>query len=217
MELGIEGSVEFLGFYDDLVPFYGKASVFLCTSEYEGFSLSILEALAAGLPVVMYELPYLAMVQNNESIVPVPFGDADAAADELVGLLTDAERRERLSCCARSYAQNLASYDYAEAWEGVFSSLGELREPQAMDASERLMWDTLLQHYAMGTTKLVQQRDAARRGGCGGGSEIERIHKSASYRIGRTITWPARKIRTLIECVNEHGLSYTVRVYLKRG
>lgn len=216
-ELGIEGSVEFLGFHDDPAPFYKKASVFLCTSEYEGLPLSILEALAAGLPVVMYDLSYLTIVQNNESIVPVPFGDADMAADELVGLLADTERRERLSRCARSYAQNLASYDYAEVWEGVFSSLGELHQPPVVDASERLMWDTLLRHYAMGITKLVQQRDAARRGGCGGGSEIERIHKSASYRIGRTITWPARKIRTLIECVNEHGLSYTVRVYLKRG
>ena len=40
--------------------------------------------------------------------------------------------------------------------------------------------------------------------------EIDNIHHSWTYRIGRIITWLPRKIRGGIRCYQEHGLSYTV-------
>ncbi len=39
--------------------------------------------------------------------------------------------------------------------------------------------------------------------------EINNIHSSATYKIGRIITWLPRKLRGLICCYNEHGLLYT--------
>ena len=39
--------------------------------------------------------------------------------------------------------------------------------------------------------------------------EISAIHSSATYKIGRIITWPPRKIRGLVRCFKEHGLDYT--------
>lgn len=40
--------------------------------------------------------------------------------------------------------------------------------------------------------------------------EISRIHQSASYRIGRSITFFPRKIRGLVRCYHEHGVRYTL-------
>ena len=41
--------------------------------------------------------------------------------------------------------------------------------------------------------------------------EVELIHQSVSYRIGRFITWLPRKIRGGIRCYHEHGFSYTFK------
>lgn len=46
--------------------------------------------------------------------------------------------------------------------------------------------------------------------------EAELIRMSASYKIGRFITWPYRKVRTFKRCLEEHGWAYTWRVYVTR-
>lgn len=47
-------------------------------------------------------------------------------------------------------------------------------------------------------------------------SEIEKIYRSASFRIGRAITFLPRKLRTLICCLKEHGFVYTWNAYIGR-
>jgi len=41
--------------------------------------------------------------------------------------------------------------------------------------------------------------------------EIQNIHSSWSYRIGRFITWLPRKVRGGIRCYQEHGVAYTMQ------
>ena len=47
--------------------------------------------------------------------------------------------------------------------------------------------------------------------------EIERIHSSATYKIGRIATWPVRKVRTFVNCIKEHGFHETMLIYTRRG
>ena len=51
-ELGLEDSVEFLGFVDDLQSEMATAGIFLATALAEPFGLSVVEAMAHGLPVI---------------------------------------------------------------------------------------------------------------------------------------------------------------------
>ena len=39
--------------------------------------------------------------------------------------------------------------------------------------------------------------------------ELEEVRSSASYRIGRLITWVPRKIMGLVRCYRDHGIGYT--------
>ena len=50
--LGCAGSIHLLGHRDDIDALYVAADLFVSSSAWEGMPLSILEAMAAGLPVV---------------------------------------------------------------------------------------------------------------------------------------------------------------------
>ena len=45
--------------------------------------------------------------------------------------------------------------------------------------------------------------------------ELDSTRKSASFRLGFLLTWPARKTRNFIRCLKEHGLLYTLKVYFR--
>lgn len=89
-ELGLEDKVEFLGFRDDLPDLLSQADVFLSVSLWEGFGLSIVEAMAAGLPVVVGDVPGVAEVVGRDSgcglfADPSSPGDIAARLEELLG------------------------------------------------------------------------------------------------------------------------------------
>ena len=118
-----------------------SAHMFVSTSIIEGYQLTIAEAQARGLPVAMYELPWLTLVQDNEGIVSVPQGDARGLARRILELSDDPERYARLSRASQEAAGRAVSYDFARLYEGVVA--GELPdefspEPSQDDARQLL-------------------------------------------------------------------------------
>ncbi|WP_250007239.1 glycosyltransferase family 4 protein [Actinoplanes sp. M2I2] len=73
-------------------------------SRYETFSLSALEAMAHGKPVVYFDLPQLRWI-GDDCAIPVPAFDVDALGRAMRDLATDAARRESLG--RRGYARSL--------------------------------------------------------------------------------------------------------------
>lgn len=45
-------------------------------------------------------------------------------------------------------------------------------------------------------------------------ARLQNTQRSASYRLGRLLTWPLRKVRGGVRCVEEHGFGYTLRLAL---
>ncbi len=72
---------------DELRGLYARASVFAFLSEYEGFGLTVLEALAAGLPAVVLDTSVAREVYGLAACY-VPPGDIPATAAALRGFLT---------------------------------------------------------------------------------------------------------------------------------
>ncbi|GAB3611874.1 hypothetical protein GCM10027415_02140 [Humibacter ginsengisoli] len=93
-DLGVEGSVDFVGFQSDVGDWLRRASVFLAPTPREGLGLAVLEAMAHGLPVVAAaaggHLETVGSVQGSELFPP---GDADAAGHLLAALIRDGARR----------------------------------------------------------------------------------------------------------------------------
>ena len=83
---GVRGNLEFLGKVDrkELLENLSKAAFFVSASEYEGFGISILEAMAAGCVVVVNDIPaFREFVKDGENGFIVDFSDYGAVAQTL--------------------------------------------------------------------------------------------------------------------------------------
>jgi glycosyltransferase involved in cell wall biosynthesis len=102
---GIEG-VELLGERDDVPALLAQANVFVLTSLSEGMPISVLEAMAAGLPVVATAVGGVPeIVVDGETGFLVPVEDAEAVAAALTRLLDDRSLRERMGAAGRRRAE----------------------------------------------------------------------------------------------------------------
>ncbi len=103
-ELGLGEVVRFLGRLPDqaLLDWYAAADVFALPSRSEGQGIVALEAMAAGLPVVVSAVGGLVgTVDDGRTGYMVPFGDTDLFAARLSTLLQDVHLRQRLGAAAR--------------------------------------------------------------------------------------------------------------------
>jgi glycosyltransferase involved in cell wall biosynthesis len=101
-ELGIEQSTEFVGWLPDPTEAFRSAAVFLAPAPGEPCGLSVLEAMAHGLPVVAAASGgHAETVGSAPGARVFPPGDAEAAAQHLVGLCSDADGRSRYGTLLR--------------------------------------------------------------------------------------------------------------------
>jgi|FLYL01.1.fsa_nt_gi glycosyltransferase involved in cell wall biosynthesis len=86
--LGLGEAVTLVGYRSDVEPYLRHASVFAFPSLMEGLGTSVLEAMAAGLPVVAFDIPPVREVTGEGAVARlVPPGDETRLADEICSLL----------------------------------------------------------------------------------------------------------------------------------
>jgi len=119
--LGIESDVRFLGYVaeEDLPGLYGSAEVFCFPSIVEGFGLPPLEAMACGAPVITSDAEAL-IETTGDAAEHVPALDAEALADAMRRVLTDAALRERLRAAGLARAAHFTCSRTAEATRAVY-------------------------------------------------------------------------------------------------
>jgi glycosyltransferase involved in cell wall biosynthesis len=107
--LAIDDRVRFLGTRSegDLPGLVRRAACMLLASEYEGCPLSIIEAMAGGVPVVATSVGGVPeIVVDGETGLLAGAGDSQAIAAALSAVLSDPERARRLGAAGRERAQN---------------------------------------------------------------------------------------------------------------
>jgi glycosyltransferase involved in cell wall biosynthesis len=111
-ELGLGGRVRFLGVREDVPELLRKASGLVLASEYEGCPLVVLEAMAAGVPVVATAVGGMSeLVEDGRSgILSRPGDDADLAA-ALRRLLASPAEARAMGEAARGDAERRFSHD----------------------------------------------------------------------------------------------------------
>jgi glycosyltransferase involved in cell wall biosynthesis len=121
-QLGLEQSVDWLG-YRDGRPKYAilkRSRVFLHTSIYDNNGMAACEAMAVGVPAVLFDLPPLR-IAYPQGALRAPMGDTQAFAECALRILSDDALHARLSQEGRALARRWA-------WEGrTEAALASLR------------------------------------------------------------------------------------------
>ena len=103
--LGQEGRIVFAGMRTDVHRLFGAADVFALSSLWEGLPVALLEAMAAGLPVVSTDVGDIPHVLGAADAVLVPAGNETAFADALERVGADAAVRAVLAARAAEAAR----------------------------------------------------------------------------------------------------------------
>jgi glycosyltransferase involved in cell wall biosynthesis len=120
-ELGLAAAVRFRGDSDPAPDLYG-ARMFLLTSRAEGFSRAVVEALAAGLPVVATDVGGMAEI-GGEAVRLAPVGDDAALAAHVLAWLGDPGARDRAAAAARAAADRFAPAACGRAYADLYAEL----------------------------------------------------------------------------------------------
>jgi glycosyltransferase involved in cell wall biosynthesis len=99
--------VKALGYLTDLKPFYAASDALTLPSRHEGFPYSLLEAAAAGLPLIGTDIPGIrCAIKAEETGILVPFNDEVALANAIKRVANDPSLRNYLGQNARRRVEN---------------------------------------------------------------------------------------------------------------
>lgn len=225
--LDLKAAVDIPGECADVAPYYRRADILLMASRFEGAPMVINEAKAKGLPVIMFDLPYVEGTRPGEGVVTVPMNDVEAMAREMKSCMTDKKKYERLSQEGRKSLKKYETGTVMKRWEKLLDVVEshtitpERLEPMCEAVSpERMLpmtmneissfvsaiqsrWDSLWgENYA-----IAADRDRI----CGERrfweSEFQRISNSRSFKIGRAVTWPLRMVRNSFLVLRYEGFA----------
>jgi glycosyltransferase involved in cell wall biosynthesis len=123
--LQLDGDVRFLGTRRDVPEVLAASDIFVLPSHWEGLSLSLLEAMACGLPVIVTRVGGNGdVVEENQSGILVPPRDHVALAEAVLCLLDDPVLRLRLGQGAYKRFKSKFSLDrFVRAHESLYAVL----------------------------------------------------------------------------------------------
>ena len=125
-QLGIRDRVHLAGFAQNIQPHLEAADAFVLSSRWEGLPVSVLEASAAGLPIVATD-----GAGTRETLLPgetgllVPVGDAAALSTAMAAVMAlPPDQRRRIGIRGRQFVEeNFSLAQIVDRWEQLYNRL----------------------------------------------------------------------------------------------
>ena len=126
--LGLDGRLTFTGLRHDAPAFAARADLVVVSSDSEGLPLVVLEALAAGTPVISTPVEGVRELCEAGVVEIVPEAGAEALATGIVELLADPRRRAQMGARGRELVAARYSGDaMVDAYERLYVELNRRR------------------------------------------------------------------------------------------
>ena len=137
-ELDLEDSIEFLGLKSNVYPYYHDSDIFVLPSLWEGMPITVIEAMATGLPIVATAVGGVPdMIDDGKTGLLVDI-NKDQIAEALRKLAKDSNLRMRLGKAARDASVCYSSQEMARGYESLyrFAISGYLKRKTNKDKGE---------------------------------------------------------------------------------
>jgi glycosyltransferase involved in cell wall biosynthesis len=138
-DLGLSDRVHFLGVRTDIPDVLAAMDVFVLSSDWEGNPLSVIEAMAAGLPTVSTAAGGVPeLIESGKEGFVVPLGDLDGLAKSMTFLLNHKPVRETMGAAAARRARD--KFDVSvmiRAYEHLYETLPSGRNSRNTKADRR--------------------------------------------------------------------------------
>lgn len=122
-EAGLEDCICLHPSVPDVHRRVGNGAMFVSSSDYEGLSNSMIEAMAIGLPTICTDCPVggaRMVIEDGVNGLLVPVGSREALTAAMCRVADDPALAERLSRNGRKLRQELSVGDIANRWEQLF-------------------------------------------------------------------------------------------------
>jgi len=122
-KFGITDNIEIVPPTSEIGKYYQKASVHLLTSITESFCLVIAEAKSYHIPTVMYDIPFLELIEDGKGVLVERQGDIEGMARQIVSLLQHPTESKRLGEEAFATLKHFSDDEVIVRWQSIFDSL----------------------------------------------------------------------------------------------
>ncbi|MDE6433958.1 MAG: glycosyltransferase [Lachnospiraceae bacterium] len=181
---GLENNVILCGETTNIDLYYKKASIHLLTSVSETFPMTIVESKSFGIPLVMYNLPFIEITKSGKGLISVPQGNKNLLSEAIVKILKDDEYREKLGEEAKNSLAEFLQYDLKKAWSDLIESPIEKEKISNIgDKKYEVLMQSMLMHYGEGSRRNYKRI-----------KDYEKIENSKDYKIGRILLRYPKKI-----------------------
>lgn len=125
-ELGLRKVVYFLGWKDNIYPYLRNSSLFVLSSNYEGFGWVLLEAMTQGLPIISTDSPYgpREVLDNGRSGILVPVGNISKMKIAILKTLQVKDEYKKYSQRSRDriqfFSEKKMLFEYKKLINGAF-------------------------------------------------------------------------------------------------
>ncbi|GAF79083.1 unnamed protein product, partial [marine sediment metagenome] len=124
-ELEVSSKVRFTGFREDPHLFYKIMDIFLLTSFSEGTAMTLLEAMASGLPCIVTDVGgNPEIVIKGETGFVIPSNDEKALAEKICTLLSNTKLKKEMGKAGRRrFEENFTVEKMVKAYEALYDEL----------------------------------------------------------------------------------------------
>ncbi len=146
---GLKNSVTYLGFRKDIQAILRCSDLLISPSIMENLSLSILEAMAAGLPVIATDCggTYECVVNGQTGFI-VPVNDSIKLSEKIIEISYDEKKRKMFGENGFTrFLNNFSANVYVEKFENLYSEILDGRELKPISTKEKMLMDSFLQVY----------------------------------------------------------------------
>jgi len=168
--------------------------LYISLSGIEGYPLTLIEAQALGMPVVMYELPWLAVLDGNEGVSSVTQGDLRALADSVERLASDPGLYSRMSAASLEAATRATGHDFLALYDSLLNQRLSASEysPAPTETDMRMLLDLAIAFSEEGVRRAARVERRAQ-------SRANDLRRQLKLVEKRSSEGPVRSVRTAIQ------------------